>query len=194
MTHLTNCVTALAVGTLLAPAALAQEKPFDGLFLGAEIGASIVDFGPDGQSGLYYGGLIGLRQQSSTGWVYGIEGALADTDRSFDGDNNFGSIFSLDFKYQWSAAATFGKTFGSGGNNLMFAKLGYNRHKYDFVLPDAVSPPSDFPASATSGGILIGLGYERAISGFANFRVGLDYADSDDLHQWQPKASLIFRF
>lgn len=194
MTHTINRLTALAVWALMTPAAYAQDKQFDGLFLGGEVGASIVDFGTDGQSGLYYGGLVGFRIQTSNGWVYGIEGALADTDRSFDDDNNFGSIFSLDFKYQWSAAATLGKTFGSGGNNLVFAKLGYNRHKYDFDLPDAVSPPPEFPSSATRDGILIGLGYERALSRSANFRLGVDFADSDDFQQWQPKASLIFRF
>lgn len=187
-------LTTMAMSTIMSATSFADDKLFDGLLVGGELGASFVDFGQVHQSGLYYGGLIGYRKQTSDNWVYGIEGTLADTNQSIEGSSSFGSIFELDFKYQWSAAATMGKTFGSNNTNLIFGKLGYNRYKYSFEFPDQIVPPANIPSSQTQGGILLGVGYERSMNNSLSLRVGVDYADGEDLHQWQPKASVIIKF
>ena len=64
-----------AVATMVAVsgAAQADDKLFDGGYIGVEAGFNNFG-GVNGNSGLYYGGVLGLRKQTDSGLVFGIEG------------------------------------------------------------------------------------------------------------------------
>ncbi len=199
-----------AIGATSTASATDEEtKNFDGFFIGGELGTSFLEANGSGQGGFYYGALTGVRRQTDSGVVFGIEAALGNIDRSLYDGNSFGFVGPLNFKYQWSAAATFGHTFGAGGKNLIFGKIGYQKYKFRADLDDLFSfienSPDGFAGvnptflasvkrPVVDDGFLLGIGYERSISNAVNFRVGVDYADGTNIHQWQPKLSVLFKF
>lgn len=190
----------LAIAFTMAASATVQEpssdkKHFDGLYIGAELGVSYLDLNGGDQAGLYYGGLAGWRRQSDSGFVFGLEGTFGTSDNSIDDDPGFTTIAPLDFDHQWSAAATFGKAFGRSKNNLIFAKIGYQESKFSFDLDNApIDVPDTFLQTFKNDGLLLGAGYERALSDQMSLRLSADYGDNSGSQQWQSKVGLIFKF
>ncbi|NVJ70153.1 MAG: outer membrane beta-barrel protein [Alphaproteobacteria bacterium] len=220
-----------------ANAANGIEKYFDGFFAGIETGISHDSGQPKDRwynandTNLYYGVLAGYRLQLDSGFVFGLEAALGDTTYKnkarpidctdcgfFDAiglDNNWVADYSAD--YGWSLSGTLGHTFGVGQKNLIFAKAGYIKLHNGSDIPEGdafiygnesgeifeVRNPND-------SGLILGGGYERAITGKLRFRISADYVDlgkNDPLlfdgvinkrfsgtEQYQGKVGLIFQF
>lgn len=200
MKPIVKASAALAIIMTAAAGATAQEssaekKQFDGLYAGVELGASYLDLNGGDQAGLYYGGLVGWRRQVDSGFVFGLEGTFGTSDNSFDDNAGFTTIAPLDFDHQWSVAATIGKAFGNRKNNLVFAKIGYQENRYSFDLDDAPAGlPDAFLATFKNDGLLLGAGYERALSDLMSLRLATDYADNSGSQQWQTKLGLVFKF
>lgn len=128
----------------------ADDKKFDGAFLGAEGG--YLDAG-DGINGLYYGVNGGFRKQTDSGLVYGLEGTFGKTDVDFAGFDNI-------IDHQWSAMGTIGWVAGAEGKGLLSLGAGVAQVK-----------ASAAGQSATGEGIAGFAGYEHAIGENLSFRV-----------------------
>ena len=170
------------LGTALTTTAFAQEnKPFSGLYGGVEAGVDWTKLANDlkRDRSLYYGGVIGYRQQMDNGTVFGLEGTFGDS-----GYNN--NALGLKSEYEWSTSVVLGQTFGDGGN-LIYGKAGYAQATFN-----PVGTPND---SFNDGGWRFGGGYERALSENVSVRLGGDYTTyGNDNGQWQAKGGLLLKF
>lgn len=175
-------LTAAALSTLMAlPVAAQDQAPFTGLYGGIEAGVDWTKLAGDVKRdrSLYYGGVLGYRQQMDGGFVMGIEGTFGDS-----GYKN--NAVGLSADYEWSTSLVLGKTFGDG-NNLLFAKAGYAQASFD--------PLGTQDDSFTDGGWRFGGGFERALTESVSFRLGGDYTTyGTDKEQWQAKGGLLLRF
>lgn len=179
---LTIATLGATLGTALTIPALAQDAtPFSGLYGGIEAGVDWTKLDGDVKRdrSLYYGGVLGFRQQMDTGMVFGLEGTFGDS-----GYNN--KALGLKAEYEWSTSLVLGQTFGDG-NNLLYGKAGYARTTFN-----PVGTPND---SFGDGGWRFGGGYERALSDSVSFRLGGDYTTyGNDSEQWQAKGGLLLKF
>lgn len=199
MKHIKTLAIGLAMGALAAPSVYAEDKHFDGFFVGGEFGVNIMnvnEINNDEHVGFYYGGILGIRKQTDSNFVFGLEGTFGDTDNSLAEERGFGLPAPVDVRYRWSTYATFGKVFGASRKNMIFGKIGYHKFKFrlDFDFPPAFEVPPQLSRSFKRDGLLLGVGYERSLSDSINLRFGVDYTDSDSIDQWQPKASLLVKF
>jgi len=171
-----------ALGTAIAfPATAQDDKPFSGLYGGVEAGVDWTKVSGDlkRDRSLYYGGVVGYRQQTDNGLVFGLEGTFGDS-----GYKN--NALGLKSEYEWSTSLTLGQTFGDG-SNLLFAKAGYAQTAFN-----PIGTPDD---TFTDGGWRFGGGYERALSESVSFRLGGDYTTyGNDTGQWQAKGGLLLKF
>ncbi len=196
----------LAFTLLACTAASAQETDnnFEGLYGGLEAGAL---FGQEGQNGQstqsYIGGTLGYRQAFSSNWVLGLEASLGKAGSpAFDPTILSEDVpFITDNKYEWSLSATTGYLFGAEEKNLAYAKLGIlnqRREVYDLVP----CPPGLFCIAAfspelitgTDTSLLLGLGYERALTDTLHLRLSADYANTAVGDTISTKAGLVFQF
>lgn len=170
------------LGTALTiPAAAQDNEPFSGLYGGIEAGVDWTKLDGDlkRDRSLYYGGVIGFRQQMDRGLVFGLEGTFGDS-----GYKN--NALGLSADYEWSTSLVLGKTFGDG-RNLLFGKAGYAQTSFD--------PLGTQDDSFTDGGWRFGGGYERALTDRVSFRLGGDYTTyGNDNGQWQAKGGLLLKF
>ncbi len=170
------------LGTALTIPAAAQDRtPFSGIYGGIEAGVDWTKLDGDlkRDRSLYYGGILGYRQQMDGGLVFGAEGTFGDS-----GYNN--NALGLKAEYEWSTSLILGKTFGDG-NNLLFGKAGYARATFN-----PVGTPND---SFGDGGWRFGGGYERALTENVSFRLGGDYTTyGNGSEQWQAKGGLLLKF
>lgn len=173
---------ATAISSMIAFPAMAQDtEPFTGLYGGVEAGVDWTKLAGDlkRDRSLYYGGVIGFRQQMDGGLVMGIEGTFGKSGY----ENN---AVGIDADYEWSTSLVLGSTFGDGGN-LLYAKAGYAQTSFD--------PQGTQNDSFTDGGWRFGGGYERAINEHLSFRLGGDYTTyGNDNGQWQAKGGLLLKF
>ena len=173
---------ATALTALIAVPATAQDSsPFTGLYGGVEAGVDWTKLRGDVKRdrSLYYGGVLGFRQQMDNGLVMGVEGTFGDS-----GYNNRARGVKAD--YEWSTSLILGTTFGDG-NNLLYGKAGYAQTSFD--------PQGTEGDSFTDGGWRFGGGYERALNENVSFRLGGDYTTyGNDNGQWQAKGGFLLRF
>ena len=178
---LKNTILATILGvTAFSASAVANdsEQKFDGLYGGLELGFDQLRIPDVKEDNIYYGGVLGYRNQLPSGLVTGIEGTF--------GDNkiNLGDLART--KYEWSTALTLGWTMGE--NSLLYGKLGYAELKGEF--DDGVTSFTE-----SDGGLRAGIGFEQALSRSISFRAGVDYTTyGNDLEQWQAKTGLLFKF
>lgn len=190
-----GALTLLVVG--ISHAAWAQESDdrFAGLYLGAEAGANFND-SDLGDAGFTFGGIAGYRWQSSSNFLWGIEGTFGKP----ESPSSLGTIFDVDYNYDWSAAVTAAITFGD--TNLIFAKAGWaglqadrNAIRYE---PDENGNPQPVGFSRQGfhdDGLRLGLGYEHAISDSLSLRVSADYTDlSGGAEMIKTTAGILFQF
>lgn len=163
-------------------AVFAQEnKPFSGLYGGVEVGVDWTKRAGDADRdrSLYYGGVLGLREQTDSGTVFGIEGTFGDSRYE-------NAALTLKSEYEWSTSLILGQTFGDG-NNLLYGKAGYAQATFN-----PIGTPND---TFNDGGWRFGGGFERALSERISFRLGGDYTTyGNDIAQWQAKGGLLFKF
>ena len=168
-------------------AAQADDKMFDGIFLGAEVGLSNLKatiHSTEKTNDIYYGVAAGYRYQTDGGWLFGLEGNYGD-----DAGNLRTSSHTFNFNSNWRASLTAGKVFGGNENFLLYGKLGVGGIK--------VHP-------STGGNDLTPINYEGMVAG-----AGIEYAASDRISwrfetsrikydptftQWQQKAGVIIKF
>lgn len=175
-------LTATALAAFITLPATAQDtNPFTGAYGGVEAGVDWTRLADDAKRdrSLYYGGVLGFRQQLDNGLVMGIEGTFGDS-----GYKN--NALGLRADYEWSTSVTLGTTFGDG-LNLLYGKAGYAQTSFD--------PIGTEDDSFTDGGWRFGGGYERALNENISFRLGGDYTTyGDDKGQWQAKGGFLLRF
>lgn len=171
-----------ALVTAISAPTLAQDgDPFSGLYGGVEAGVDWTKLSGDVKRdrSLYYGGVIGYRQQLESGLVFGLEGTFGDS-----GYRNNAEGLAAD--YEWSTSLVLGSTFGDGAN-LLYAKAGYAQTSFD--------PLGTSGDSFTDGGWRFGGGYERALTDRVSFRLGGDYTTyGNDNGQWQAKGGFLLKF
>ncbi|MFC3051372.1 outer membrane protein [Kordiimonas pumila] len=176
-------IAASIVSLTAATATLAQDgKYFDGSYVGIEGGLDWTELAIDSNSdnSLYYGGVIGFRNQMDSGIVTGIEGSFGDTGYKND-------LTGTHSNYEWSASLILGKAFGQDGTNLLYGKAGYVRTNFD------ATPADD--DSYGEGGWRFGGGYERAVNERLSMRLGADYTTyGNDENAWQTKAGVLVSF
>ena len=173
-------VTALTA-LIAVPASAQDTSPFTGLYGGVEAGVDWTKLSGDVKRdrSLYYGGVLGFRQEMDNGLVMGVEGTFGDS-----GYNNRAVGVKAD--YEWSTSLILGTTFGDG-NNLLYGKAGYAQTSFD--------PQGTEGDSFTDGGWRFGGGYERALNENVSFRLSGDYTTyGDDKGQWQAKGGFLLRF
>lgn len=138
-----------------------DEKPFNGPYIGGELG--ILD------SRAYYGGIAGYRVQNSSDWVFGLEGSVGKY------DPESGDTFDQSFS-EYSASVIAGKAMG---NSLLFATTGIN------VLDSRFSSDRFGTTNSSDTGFKIGGGYEYKCSKNFSIRAKGEYlkhgSSADDL-------------
>ena len=156
--------------TLLSAPTLAQDKLFDGGYIGAEAG--VVD------SQFTAGGYIGYRKQLKNDFVVGLEGSYSyydiKTRPRFNRDRD-----------GFGAAGVIGKVYGRG---LFFGTAGYLNAK-----TDVSGPIGDF--SKRRHGYSVGGGYEHKITDYLSARVKTEYVDMGErLSGVKATAGISFNF
>lgn len=142
MNHIKAALVAGAA--LLSFSAHADDKNFDGPYVGAEVGYTEFSGGSDG---VYYGGLVGFRKQLDNKLVLGLEGSFGSADIDF-----------LD--HIWSVGATVGYVLGDSKKGLLYVGSGY-----------AESKSSAFGATVKGGDYTVKLGYEHVLNNTLSLRV-----------------------
>jgi opacity protein-like surface antigen len=178
--------TLIATATLIAATSTAtlaadEDNKFHGSYVGIESGIDWTKLSNDASSdkSLYYGGVIGFRNQMDSGLVVGIEGTFGDT-----GYKN--ELTGAHANYEWSAGLTLGTVFGSDGSNLIYGKAAYVQTNFD-----AGTGLDNY----TDKGWRFGGGYERAMSENVSLRLGADYTTyGNEADGWAGKAGLLFKF
>lgn len=185
-----------------APAMAADEKPFDGFYLGGEIGYS--DFSLDidagdaevsfDDSGLVYGGFAGWRKQFNSGLVLGLEGRISKPDFDLtltDGDDTA----TLSAKEQYGIDGVVGYVPPALPNTLFYGKAGYTRARARAVLTGTVnsSETDSGDAFRWGGGVEQALTQNISLRAQA-IRTNYESVDGADLNDWQMTGGLIFKF
>lgn len=173
-----TAVAALAVAAS-ATATLAEDKHFDGAYLGADIGLT------DGGE-FYYGANLGLRKQTESNMVFGVEGRFGDYAVS-ETFNILGTPVEAGINYAWAAHGYVGWVFGEDKRNLFKVGGGYN----EFHVKATAGNVSD---GASTGDFGAFIGYERASESNVNFRLQLDYLKIEDSHGGQLTAGFNYQF
>lgn len=176
-----------------------DSKPFSGPYIGVEGGfGQLKDQSYKDGSRWSLGGIAGYRHQFDNDLVLGLEGGV-----EFTSDlkaSSFGSVFDRDYKPTWSASALLGYAFGEDKRNLIFAKAGYSRLRYEVKLGEGVSGAAlTFPEGTfgdfSKGALKLGAGYERKLTDMFSVRIGADYTKHKDMHkQLEAKVALIVNF
>jgi len=177
-------ITTAALMASVSTATLAadDDKKFDGVYMGAEVGIDWTKLATDASrdKSLYYGGVLGFRRQMDSGLVMGIEGTFGDT-----GYKN--EATGAHANHEWSAGLTLGSAFGADGANLIYGKAAFVRTRFD-----ASSAADD---SYNDDGWRFGGGYERALNENVSFRLGADYTTyGKDKNGWAAKSGLLVKF
>lgn len=153
-----------------------DNKQFSGFYVGT--GGGYADYGDAGSGG--YGEVFaGLRKQTDSGLVYGIEGVAGLVDASGLQDENV--IIDLD-----GYAAILAKVgYATNNKTLVYGGLGY-------TSVDVVDAEDD---DGSSGGVLVEAGFEYAATSWLGIRLrGQYHAVSDDADITSIGAALNFTF
>jgi len=181
MTITKTLLAGFAATALLSGAASAadDQKPFDGVYAGAEVGVDWTKLaGQKYDSSLYYGGVLGMRRQADNDMVIGLEGTFGDTGYKT-------GAAGMNTDYEWGISGILGQAYG---DNLFYGKVGYVETKFDATENAA-------GGTFRNGGWRFGAGYERALSNGLSLRLGGDYTTyGEGVKSWQTKAGLIARF
>ncbi|NVJ96606.1 MAG: outer membrane beta-barrel protein [Alphaproteobacteria bacterium] len=144
--------TLIAAAAVLAATATAQadDKVFDGGYVGGELGYT--DAG-DGVNGAYFGAFGGYRKQNDSGLVYGIEGTFGKT----SADLTAGGIkFDDVYDREWTVMGTLGTVVGESKRTLLYVGAG-------FVQQKASISYGGYSESATGESYVVSAGFERAL-------------------------------
>jgi len=164
MKKLTSAAFAAALLASAASVQAADDKPFSGTYLGADVGYLDLE-GLDG--GISYEGFLGLRKQTNGGFVYGIEGTFGSAD-----------IELLD--HVWSVNGVLGAVVGQEGRGLIFVSGGY-----------AEAKASAFGVSVTGDAFRGDIGYEYAMGDNYSIRIKATTFEFDD---YGASAGFLVRF
>ena len=188
----TTAITTTSIGL----SAQQDDKFFDGWYGGIDAGYDRTQINPlQEDDSLYYGLNLGYRYQTNSGIVYGLEGSLGRTEFNFD--ISFPSSFNSgsENEFQWSTSAILGFT---SGKNLFFSKVGFVGSQFETEASGTLQDGTviePFENSFHEEGLLLGAGYERAISNRLSFTLGFDYVTyGNGLEQYQPKAGIKLKF
>jgi hypothetical protein len=196
--------TAIAM-TSFGLSAQQDDKFFDGWYGGIEAAIDRTDLNNSvgtADTSFYYGLTLGYRYQTRDNWLFGLEGTFGrnEFDTNFDVRDPLAPSaaeipFDIENDFQWSAAAVLGKSFDQ---NLLFAKVGFAGIQTSFEIDNFALP--DGGSITSSGnfhdeGLLLGVGYERALTKRLSFTLGFDYITyGNGFDQYQPKAGIKLKF
>lgn len=175
MNIVSKSLLSIGMAAAVAVSASADEKHFHGPYAGADIGLT-------DSSEFYYGGHVGVRNQTDSNIVVGIEGSFGD----YAVSKQFSS-FTSKVDHSWAVLGYIGYAFGETGKNLIKVGAGYNEIKVS-------SSGGFFNPSHSSGDIRAFIGYERAISKKVNFRISTDYVEVVGTEGFQANAGFSFQF
>jgi outer membrane autotransporter protein len=165
--------------------AQADDKNFDGVYAGAELGYNSFDF-TDGlkKDAIYYGGFVGYRMQMDNNLVFGLEGRFGDSSASSD----LSGTAEIKAGRQLGVDATLGYAFGQKKDILTYAFVGYT----DVKMTVKDGNQSD---SVTGDGVRFGLGTEYVLSDNLSLRLTGAYANYEgNPSDLQINAGILYRF
>ncbi|RMF72545.1 MAG: porin family protein [Alphaproteobacteria bacterium] len=179
---------AAAALMLTAPGVRAQDeaRPFTGFYVGPEAGISIIDANPGSSAELYYGGRLGYRYQTESGWVFGLEARAGDTTFS-----ERGSLFGVPLRTKLGRSlggeALVGYALGEGRRHLLFVGGGFDNSRLKISAGGQSSGTTDTTATILAG-------YEWAVSDRLSLRLGGQIIQPNGLREGRITGGLFLRF
>lgn len=147
----------------------AQDKLFNGLSLGAEIGNQYMFGGAqvdgvetigDGNRWVYGGALL-YRKQWNSGIVSGVAFEWNKPQGTFINNSNpDGTLVDYEIRPQTAVQFTLGKALGASRNQLLTAYFAFNQTRFDILI---TRPIGNFHQTDFENFGRIGLGYERQL-------------------------------
>lgn len=182
---LTGTLTALVLTAAVARAQDA-ERAFTGFYVGPEAGISIIDTQPGSSAEFYYGGRLGYRYQTESGWVLGLEGRAGDTTFS-----ERGSLFGVPLRSKLGRSlggeALLGYALGPGRRHLLFVGGGVDNSRLKISAAGESSGTTDTAATILAG-------YEWAATDRLSLRLAGQIIQPDGLREGRITAGLFLRF
>jgi len=179
MKFISKTAALAATLTLASTATFAEEKHFDGPYIGADIGVS------DGGE-FYYGANAGIRKQTENNIVFGAEATFGDYATSEDLFIG-GQAATIGIDYTWSLNGYVGYVFGDTQRNLVKIGAGYNAiHAYGKSATESVGETVD--------DVTAFVGYERAFKGGWNLRTTVNYLKIEDADGAQFSLGVAYQF
>ncbi len=180
ITKTVAATAALLLGTVSAQAD--DDKRFDGAYIGAEAGFNNFG-GTNGNSGLYYGGVLGYRVQSDSGLVLGVEGRFGGTsvDRGFSVN---GTNFEGEVGRHIGGDVHLG--YAVSDSSLLYALVGY-----DNIRIGVDNAQDTNIGNVKINSIRFGGGYEYAFSDKLSVRFTGMYSEDKE---FQGLGGILFKF
>jgi len=196
-----NKIIALAATILLSSPVMAMANDsFNGPFIGGQIGlqsnqASITAPGnvqlTDTSKRFNFRGFAGYDWKMADQFVAGVEIGVSrggSNTTTTQGTANF----TLDQGMMLDASARAG--FLAADNFLIYGRAGYASSNQSLTANNSAATPANFTSKKHSGGILLGLGTEFAVSETIGLRVEYRRAKMGNLRTNQVFAGALFRF
>lgn len=175
MNFVSKTIFAASALALFSGAAAAQDKHFDGPYVGADI--ALTDGGE-----FYFGALAGIRTQTDNGFVYGAEATLGD----YAVSDTIGA-FNASIDYTWSIGGYAGYVFGESDRNLVKLGAAYNN------IHVAVKGQGE-SAGATADDYRVYLGYEYAYEGNWRLRFDVNFLEIQGSNGGQANIGVAYQF
>ena len=183
-------VTGAAAAALVLGAAGARaqdaDRPFTGTYIGPEVGVSIVDTGGGSSAEFLYGGRLGYRYQSASGWVLGIEGRAGDTTFSQSG-SLLGVPITTKLGRSLGGVALIGYALGPGRRHLLFVGGGIDNTRITVRAGNTTSGATNTVGTVTAG-------YEWAASARLSLRLGGEIVKPNGVREVRITGGLFLRF
>jgi len=189
MNIISKIAATATVLTLFSTATFAEEKHFDGLYNGADIGVAGdigSEIGITGGSNYFYSAHVGIRRQTESNFVFGAEATFGDYSTSSSTPFlNYTVKSGID--YTWSLAGYMGYAFGNTKRNLLKVGAAYNTiHTFSkFSTNHDTRNINDVRAF---------IGYERVLTGGWHLRTSLDYLKANSTDSAQASLGFAYQF
>ena len=186
---------AMGAAALSSPAA---AEPFEGPYLGAEVGYE--NYSDDLDGGVY-GMFAGWDVPLSERWIIGVEARLAAPDASFSSSHDTGTgtaVSNVELNSQYGIGARIGHLVTK--STLLYGQVGYEHFDVDAAITTTPKPPctqcaptiNDF--SLDEDMLTLSAGVEQAVTERIRGRIVYTYGDGDAYDRHRVSLGLAYRF
>jgi outer membrane immunogenic protein len=181
------CAGVFGALALAATATAVEARPFDGPYVGADVGYE--DSGRLDHGGVTYGAFAGYDLKVGSRFVVGAEGRIGDSSIRHELVRS-GPVFTT------AARSSIGRHVGgavrvgflAGARTLLYARGGWENVKVRATTTRTETPPTTNPPVVADFGFdddtsVFGAGVEHRVTDHFRVRLGYDYAENFDRHQ-----------